>query len=142
MQLFRNILGRGNCKNHINFWLGKNLGLSQLDANYSHIKEVQRKIIDVTPELFKTGLNYIQYCYENHIFTPSEATDLTTKLIYSALIEDLPPPVIENKHPDKDWSLVWKRLQNGVFSPESRSFLYLLAHERVGTRKRGNVGID
>ena len=46
--------------------------------------------------------------------------------------------MIEQKHPDKNWSTIWKRLKSGVFSSEARSFLYLLIHERVGTKERGN----
>ena len=50
----------------------------------------------------------------------------------------MPPPVIEDKFPDRDWSLKWSRLKSGVLTPEAKSLLYLLLHERVGTRERGN----
>ena len=72
------------------------------------------------------------------MFNPSDIEDLTAKDIYSCLLSDIPRPKIEDKYPENNWSQIWKRLQNGVLSLESRSFLYLIIHERVGTKERGN----
>ena len=34
--------------------------------------------------------------------------------------------------------MIWKRLKSGVFTQDARSYIYLIIHERVGTRERGN----
>ena len=46
--------------------------------------------------------------------------------------------MIEDKFPERDWPLKWARLKSGVLTIEARSVLYLLLHERLGTRERGN----
>ena len=56
----------------------------------------------------------------------------------TCFLDDLPVPVIVEQNPERDWILIWKRIQSGVLSQEARSYLYLLAHERVGTRERGH----
>ena len=128
-QLFRTILDNGKGKQHLDFWLGNRLGLPQLQQKFFHIECKSKKIIDVTPQLFKTSLLYISSCLEKAIFQPSEIETLTTKNIYSCFIEDLPDPVIVQNGVDRNWPRIWQRLMSGVLSPEARSILYLLIHQ-------------
>merc|ERR1711954_240069 len=50
----------------------------------------------------------------------------------------MPDPDITVKYPLRDWSSVWRRLQNGVLGSSAKGILYLIIHEKVGTRERGN----
>ena len=134
-QCFRNITWNFRGCDHIDFWLGSKLGLSQLSSSFHHLK---RNNIDCTPGIFSTALKFITDAISNGRFTVNDIHDITTKQVYMSFVEDLPPPVIEDKFPDRNWSLKWSRLKSGVLSPEARSALYLLLHERVGTRERGN----
>ena len=52
--------------------------------------------------------------------------------------ESLPAAKIEESYPGHDWPRTWKLLSNKVLSSESASFMYLIVHERVGTRERGH----
>ena len=62
----------------------------------------------------------------------------STKNIYISYTETMPPPKVEFKYPDRDWSLVWKRLDNGVLSQAARNQLFFIGHERFPTRERLN----
>ena len=137
-QMCRNILSRGNSKSHIDFWLGSRIGLTSLDSEMFHIKKFKGKLVDTTPDLFNITLKYFTDCYANGIFAPTDINSLTTKSIYTALLKEITPPVIVTKYPERDWSLIWQRLNSGVFTPETRSYIYLILHERVGTRERGH----
>ena len=45
---------------------------------------------------------------------------------------------MEIREPGRMWRLVWERLQNGCITPSARSYIYLIIHQRVGTKERGN----
>ena len=48
------------------------------------------------------------------------------------------PPKVELKYWDRNWNLCWKRLDSGVLSFGARNVLFLLLHEKVGTKERGH----
>ena len=133
--MFHNITGNSQGCDHIDFWLGSKLDLPQFSSSYFHLKGNNS---DSTPIIFSTAFNYISEGIDEGRYTVSDIKDITTKQLYLSYIEDLPPPVIEDKFPERNWLLKWSRLKSGVLSPESRSILYLLLHERVGTRARGH----
>ena len=137
-QIFRSITGHNRGREVFDFWLGSRLGLPQLSSTFFHLKGRLGRETDSTPPLFTSALKFILKSFEDNHFLPSDIEDITTKNIYLCLLEDLPSPLIVQKYPERNWSQVWKRLKSGVLSSESRSFLYLLVHERVGTKERGN----
>ena len=69
---------------------------------------------------------------------PSDFNEITTKEIYLELLTDIEPPKVEDKYSHQDWKLTWERLNSGTLSQQSKSYLYLLIHDRVGTRERGH----
>ena len=135
-QTFRNIIGGG--KYHYDFWLGKRLGIDGLESEFYHIKGRVGRETDYTPKLFLSALDTVSEIFEKGIVAQSDISEITTKELYLALLEELPLPVVQVRNPDKDWDLIWQRLRNGVLTPESKSILYLIVHERVGTRERGH----
>ena len=137
-QIFRNIFGRGNGKNHVDFWLGERLGIPGLGSQFFHLKGRPGAETDATPDLFKYTLKCVNDLLEGGTVSLTEIQDITTKQLYLIAIDVLPAPVIVERHPDRDWRLTWERLHHGSLTPQSRSFLYLIVHERVGTRERGN----
>ena len=49
----------------------------------------------------------------------------------------MPPPKVVLEY-DREWKLIWKRLQSGVLQTSSRNFLYQIVHEKVFTKSRAN----
>ena len=137
-QLFRSITGNPRGRNHIDLWLGSRLSLPHLTSTFYHLKGRAGRGTDSTPQIFKTALKFVLKSLEDGIFMPNDIEEVTTKILYSCFIEDLPTPISEQKYTERDWPLIWKRVQSGVLSPAAKSHFYLLAHERVGTRERGN----
>ena len=137
-QIFRSITGNSRGRDFIDFWLGARLGLPQLSSSFFHLRGRPGRESDATPPLFLSALKFISKSLEEQHFLPTDIEDITTKNIYRCLLEDLPVPVIVHKHPDRNWSQTWKRLKSGVLSSEAKSFLYLLVHERVGTKECGH----
>ena len=122
----------------LTFGLAKDLDFPLYLQNSYHIKGRVGSERDVTPPLFQIALDYISKSLDDGLLTPEETKEVTTKQLYQLFIEDLPPPNIVLKLPEQNWSLTWERLQNGSLSPEARSYLYLIVHERVSTRDRGH----
>ena len=58
----------------------------------------------------------------------------TTELLYMAMLQTLPKPVVVHNNPEKDWKLKWERINSGTLNQESKSLIYLIVHEiyRVG----------
>ena len=137
-QFFRSIFGKQHGKNHIDFWLGSRLGLPQLTSDYYHLKGKAGSERDCTPPLFCSALSLISEAFADGIFSVSDVKDLTTKQIYVSLLDTLPAPQVELKYLDQDWQLTWERLQSGALDTEARSYLYLIIHDRVGTKERGH----
>ena len=122
----------------MDFWLGQRLGLPSLDSHFLNLKGKVGRELDSTPPLFLNALTHVSSALESEVFSTSEIEDITTKEIYKAYISKLPPPNIQLRYPDQDWPLTWERLQSRVLSSKAKSFLYLIVHERVGTRERGH----
>ena len=137
-QIFRSIFGRQHGRDHLDFWLGSRLGLPPLTSKYYHLKGKVGEEQDSTPTLFCTALDFISESIEDGLFSVSDISEITTKQIYTSLLETLPRPQIEFKRPEQDWPLTWERLKSGAISSEARSYLYLIIHDRVSTRERGN----
>ena len=135
---FRSIFENSSSASHIDFWLGEKLGLPQLASNFHHIKGKFGQESDNTPPLFNDILKITSNALKDNLFHTSDLGDLTTKDIYRCFLEDLPDAPIEIKYPDRDWNLVWSRLESGVLNSKSRSILYLIIHERVNTKERGH----
>ena len=137
-QMFRNITGSSKSAEHVDFWLGGKLNLPYLTSSFHHIKGRARKERDNNPPLFLYAFQHITEALDKSYVTVSDLPDITTKEIYNCFIEDLPSAAIEQKYTDRNWGLIWKRLDSGVFDATSRSILYLIIHERVNTKDRGN----
>ena len=48
------------------------------------------------------------------------------------------PPAIEFLYVEREWDLVWERLNSGVLTQSARDTLYLIIHEKSFTRERGH----
>ena len=137
-QIFRSVTGQGQSKDHFDFWLGKRMNIPFLQSCFYHITGARGSERDLTPQLFKYALNVINQVFDENIITPADIFSITTKQLYMSLSESLPPAGIEERYVDNGWSRTWHLLSSRVLSSEASSALYLLVHERVGTRERGH----
>ena len=135
--MLRMITFSRNSFDHLSFWLGSSLGLPDL-ADFVHYKinrmGRRRKAV---PAYFTYLLNLYSDGLSSERFNLNSLSLSTTKDIYVSLTNTMPPPKVAIKHPNINYSLVWKRIVNGVFSKTSRNILYLIVHERCFTRERG-----
>ena len=137
-QMFRAITGQGQSRDHYDFWLGKRMNIPFLPSYLHHIRGVRGSEKDITPPFFTYSLKLINEVFNDNIITPNEIFSVTAKQLYNAFSESLPSAKIEETYPEHDWPRTWKLLSNKVLSSESVSFMYLITHERVGTRERGH----
>ena len=70
-------------------------------------------------------------------FKLSAILSVTTKSLFESFTDTMPPPKVELKYPERDFRLTWQRINNPVIDKHARTTLYLLIHERYGTRERG-----
>ena len=72
-------------------------------------------------------------------FDMESITNSTTKSIYLSFTDMMPPPSIVLKHPERDFDLIFKRVNSNVFSKNARTMFYLIIHERSHTRERSSL---
>ena len=70
-------------------------------------------------------------------FDLSNISAVTSKSLYLSLTETMPPPSVVLKYPDRNFKLVWNRLNSGVLCKLSRNILYLVVHERSWSKEGG-----
>ena len=63
----------------------------------------------------------------------TDLPSITTKSIFLSYIETMPPPKVETKYEERDWELVWSRLQSGVLGSSARHTIFLIIHEKLFT---------
>ena len=112
----------------MNFWLGKQLGIPGLEGDFRHQRLPQH--FEVIRDLVTESIQCERI--------DASLDNVTTKAIYKSYTEILPPPKVEERYPLRDWELIWKRINNGVLSPAAKNVFFLLMHDRVGTKDRGN----
>ena len=49
----------------------------------------------------------------------------------------MPPPLIVLKYPERDYNLIFKRINSSVLTKKAKTLLYVLVHERIYKRERG-----
>ena len=133
-QYFRMLNGGGISKKHLNFWLGGRMRTDQLPDVFHHIRPLVRGHTDTTAPLFVEYLVQFEQGRLEHWLDLTSEADLSTKAMYGAQVELLPPPDVVLKYPGTDWPTCWKRWQSGVLSKVSRDILLFLLHEKCGTR--------
>ena len=92
---------------------------------------------DGTPELYLKIRDLLVEAKYMERLEEDKLENVTTKMLYLSYTETMPPPLIEDVHPQYDWEKVWSRSVHPVLSPTAQSLLYLLVHERVSTKERG-----
>jgi len=70
-------------------------------------------------------------------FDLSNISAVSSKSLYLSLTETMPPPSVVLKYPERDFKLIWSRLNSGVLCKLGRNILYLVIHERSWTKERG-----
>ena len=93
------------------------------------------RLVRYVPRFFKYMVTLLNEAIESERFSLTGMLDVTTKGLYESYTETMPPPKVEFTH-DRDWEKIWKRLSNGVLDSISRNYLFLIIHERVGTKER------
>ena len=137
-QMLRMIISRRNCYSHICFWMGYRLGL-QGCKDYIHFKTSQRnRKVEHTPKLFLYMLDLFEEAKLSERFSLNALTSATTKSLYQSYTETMPPPQICLKYPERDFRLIWERVNRGVLNKNARNHVYILMHERVPTKERCN----
>ena len=110
-----------------------------LDSMFQHIAHrSQDNFLDNTPPLYSYALDVINYVIDEGYINIHEIQTVTSKHLYDCHVKELKDPLIVTKYPQRDWNLIWTRLNKGIFSSFSRGILYLIIHQRVGTRERGH----
>ena len=90
---------------------------------------INRRFFDKMKDL----LLEVFLCERFSVYSPNSTT---TMEIYLSYTETMPPPKVELKYTDRDWILIWKRINSDVLSQPAKNHLYLIVHKRVPTNKR------
>ena len=130
-QVLRMLTGSGGAMRHLDFWLGRRLGLN-IPGFGSDFR--QRR----TPSVCKKILELVTEAVECERVDVDNLKMATTKSIYKSYTETLPPAAVELKYEERDWSLIWLRVWSPVLTPGANNVLFLLVHEKISTKVRGH----
>ena len=127
------------CRKHVLFWTGGSLEQLNIDPIFCHFKTTPRgSTRPYNPKLFKTSVSLFNEACLSQRFSINRLSDISTKELYLSYTETMPPPKVELKYIDRDWPLIWKRVNSGVLQPSARNILFLIVHEKLATRERGH----
>ena len=94
-----------------------------------------RAIAGGFPEYYKHVAGIFDKMLKSEVVTDGSIRSITNKAVYADMISTLPPPkvVIEG---NKDYSVVWGRLQNPVVDYRARDVMFLLLHNKLPVQER------
>ena len=131
------VLSSKSSRDHIGFWIGGSLEFFGFQDVYQHFTLNHNKARQsYCPKVFNKMKDLLVEGYACERYSVSSPLTVSTKEIYKSFTDTMPPPKVEFKYPDRDWILVWRRLNNGVISQIARNYLYFIIHERVPTKER------
>ena len=136
-QTCRMLMQGGGPGAHVNFWLGGRLGVRGMDGILFHQEWTAGGIRDNMPHMLECMRELFSEARDTARIDIFELQSVTAKEIYKSYTETLPPPAVEAKHPWRDWKTAWKRSVNPIIPRVAQNTVFLLLHDRVGTRARG-----
>ena len=94
-----------------------------------------RATVGGIPEYFEHVAGIFEDMLTSEVMTAGSIRSITNKAVYADMISALPPPkvVIEG---NKDYSVVWGRLQNPVVDYRARDVMFLLIHNKLPVQER------
>ena len=101
------------------------------------LKDSNGRKKEYRPKYFKNMIELLLEAKDSERFSLTSLSKATTKSIFLSYTETMPPAKIEVEY-DRDWKLVWKRLQSRVLQQSSRNLLFMMVHERVFTKARAH----
>ena len=130
-QMLRMLVSRRGWFDHLIFWINDVICLDGYPT-FIHLQKErtgnykQKRCIyfDYLAELYSEA----KLCERFSVDSPNSAT---TKLLYSSLTETMPPHPVTLRYPDRDFSLSWKRLCNGVLGKTAKNSLFLLVYDSL-----------
>ena len=128
-------------RKHLNFWLGKSLDCNLLDEEWFVLRKgVSRgaKPVVITSPYFQKWAALFRKARTKGVVDIDELDTVTTRGMYAEWLSLQDEPEIVREEADKPWGTVWTRVASGLVVDEAINPVYLLAHNRLGTRERGH----
>ena len=124
----------------LKFWLGDRLGCDKLDGQWYVMRPGARfgaKPVIMTVPYFEKWAAKYKKAMSKEIIKEDELEAVTNKGMYSEWLKLEPEPGVVLVEVDKPWSTIWDRVSSGLVGSDAFTAVYLLAHNRLGTRERG-----
>lgn len=93
-----------------------------------HLGDTHYKVNHIT--LFLLEISYLR------MKSSAPLHDLTTAQLYRLMNDSGRVNRMELKYPDKDWTVIWKNINNKVLDTDIRSTWYKIVNETIPTRKK------
>ena len=128
-------------RQHLQFWLGGKLGDGVMEEESWFVmrpwaKVGTRPVVMNVPHFQKWAAKF-KKARAKGVLDVNMLADVTTKQMYVDWLNMEPEPEVVLADPSKLWGDIWRRVSSGLVGREAFNLVYLLAHNRLGTRERG-----
>ena len=128
-QICRVLSHRGPYREHLKYWFGVSLRAYLPDLLAGPNAEI------LTP-YFRKVVNLLKEVFSSDLVDPQRLELVKAKYLYLELISTPPPPKVMYNNPGFNWSVIWKRLEDPMISPQGKDILFSILHNIYRNKQR------